>query len=74
MTDHAGPRRYECNQVFQIVYREICNLVPDEQKVQHGTSGDTIHHRVTQFYHRVTQFFIWLCNFSTRLQIPRVTI
>jgi hypothetical protein len=27
MTDHAGPRRYECNPVFQIVTREICNLV-----------------------------------------------
>ena len=27
MTDHAGPRRYECNPVFQIVTSEICNLV-----------------------------------------------
>ena len=27
MTDHAGPRGYECNPVFQIVTREICNLV-----------------------------------------------
>ena len=27
MTDHAGPRRYECNPVFKIVTREICNLV-----------------------------------------------
>ena len=27
MTDHAGPRRYECNRVFQIVTREICNLM-----------------------------------------------
>ena len=27
MTEHAGPRRYECNPVFQIVTREICNLV-----------------------------------------------
>ena len=27
MTDHAGTRGYECNPVFQIVTREICNLV-----------------------------------------------
>ena len=27
MTDHAGPRRYECNPVFQIGTRGICNLV-----------------------------------------------
>ena len=27
MTDHAGHQRYECNPVFQIVTREICNLV-----------------------------------------------
>ena len=27
MTDHAGPRRYECNRVFQIGTRGICNLV-----------------------------------------------
>ena len=44
------------------------------KKVQHGTSGATIYHWVTQFYHRAPQFFIGLCNFSTRLQIPRVPI
>ena len=44
------------------------------KKVQHGTSGVAIYHRVTQFYHRVPPFFIWLCNFSTRLQIPQVPI
>ena len=27
MTENAGPRRYECNLVFQIITREICNLV-----------------------------------------------
>ena len=37
------------------------------KKVQNGTSSDTIYHRLTQFYH-------WVQNFSTRLQIPRVTI
>ena len=26
MTDHAGPRRYECNPIFQIGTRGICNL------------------------------------------------
>ena len=85
MTDNAGPRRYECNPVFQIVTRKICNLVlklhnpmkicvnddklglPMSKKVQHGISGVTI-------YDRVSQFFIGLCNFSSRLQIPRVTI
>ena len=47
---------------------------PMRKKVQHGTSGATIYHQVTPFYHRVPQFFIGLCNFSTRLQIPRVPI
>ena len=47
---------------------------PMSKKLQHGTSGATIYHRVKQFYHRVPQFFIGLCNFSTRLQIPRVPI
>ena len=47
---------------------------PMSKKVQHGTSEATIYQRVTQFYHRVPQFFIELCNFSTRLQIPRVPI
>ena len=47
---------------------------PMRKKVQNGTSGATIYHRVTQFYLRVPQFFIGLCNFSTRLQIPRVPI
>ena len=56
-----------CNPIINIV-------APDEQKEHHGTSGDTIYNRVTQCHHRVTQFFIGLCNFSTRLQIPRVTI
>ena len=28
MTDHAGPRGYECNPVFQIVTHRICNLDP----------------------------------------------
>jgi len=27
MTDHAGPRRYKCNPVFQIGARGIFNLV-----------------------------------------------
>ena len=27
VTDHAGPRRHECNLVFQIVTRWICNLL-----------------------------------------------
>ena len=27
MTDHAGPRGYECNPLFIIVSRKICNLV-----------------------------------------------
>ena len=47
---------------------------PMSKKVKNGTSGATSYHRVTQFYHRVPQFFIGLCNFNTRLQIPRVPI
>ena len=60
---------------FKLSPEKIHNLMkiwhPMSKKVQHGTSGATIYHRVTQFYHRVPQFFIGLCNFSTRLQIPR---
>ena len=71
----------ECNPVFQVVTRKICNLVllkfnsprnicwtrcklwhPMSKKVQHGISGATIYHWVTQFYHQVPQFFIGLCR------------
>ena len=38
------------------------------KNVQHGTSGDSIYNRDTQFYHQVTQFFIGLHNFIIGLQ------
>ena len=47
---------------------------PDEKKVQHGTSGSTIYHRVTQLNHRVPQFFIGFGNFSTKSHILQVSI
>ena len=38
------------------------------KKVQHGTSGATIYHRVTQFYHRVPQF-----SLGYAILVPQVT-
>ena len=86
MTDHAGPKRYERNPVFQIVNRGFCNLVlqlhnPNENlcnpmincvaRCAVFQKENTTAHRATQFIYELHNFFSgYVLNFSTRLQIP----
>ena len=73
MTDHAGPRRYECDPVFQVVTREICNLVLKFYR-QNLSSG---HNFIVGFHNFSSGYAILVPGYKFRgcqFEIPGYTL